>query len=173
MNGKKLTKEEFDSLNNQLYAIYPNLCVRNEELIGANKEIVLNAVVERAMSVYAEKEALFVDPEQMRQLERQVLLRIIDTNWKIHLDDMEQLKQWIGIKAYGQKDPKLEYKRLGYQLFNEMMMNIIAQTVKTMYNIQVFVPAPEPKQEEKEPIIEEVKTTNKHMKISVAKMQLD
>ena len=173
MNGKKLTKEEFDSLNNQLYAIYPNLCVRNEELIGANKEIVLNAVVERAMSVYAEKEALFVDPEQMRQLERQVLLRIIDTNWKIHLDDMEQLKQWIGIKAYGQKDPKLEYKRLGYQLFNEMMMNIIAQTVKTMYNIQVFVPAPEPKQEEKEPIIEEVKTSNKHMKISVAKMQLD
>ena len=86
---------------------------------------------------------------------------------------MEQLKQWIGIKAYGQKDPKLEYKRLGYQLFNEMMMNIIAQTVKTMYNIQVFVPAPEPKQEEKEPIIEEVKTNNKHMKISVAKMQLD
>ena len=104
------------------------------------------------------------------KLERQVLLRVIDTNWKNHLDDMDQLKQWIGIKSYGQKDPKLEYKRLGYKIFNEMMLNIMAQTVQTIYNIQVFVPAPQPA---KEPIIEEVKTGNSHMKISVAKMNLD
>lgn len=170
MNGNKLTKEEYESLNNKLSMINNSLCVNDQSLIGSKKNDVYNAIVERAMDAYKAKEDLFVEPEQMRQLERQVLLRVIDTNWKNHLDDMDQLKQWIGIKSYGQKDPKLEYKRLGYKIFNEMMLNIMAQTVQTIYNIQVFVPAPQPA---KEPIIEEVKTGNSHMKISVAKMNLD
>ena len=170
MNGNKLTKEEYESLNQKLSMINNSLCVNDQSLIGAKRNDVYNAIVERAMEAYKTKEDLFVEPEQMRQLERQVLLRVIDTNWKNHLDDMDQLKQWIGIKSYGQKDPKLEYKRLGYKIFNEMMLNIMAQTVQTIYNIQVFVPAPQPA---KEPIIEEVKTGNSHMKISVAKMNLD
>ena len=92
----------------------------------------------------------------MREIERYLLLRVIDMKWKAHLDDMEQLRQWIGIQAYGQKDPKVEYRMRAYEMFNEMTEGIQEETVYALYGVQPAQPsekskeAPETKEEKKE-----------------------
>ncbi len=109
---------------------------------------------EEAVKLYEMKEAGFPEPEHIRELERIVLLKVIDRKWMDHLDDLEQLKQGIGLMAYGQRDPAVEYKIQGFEMFNIMIDNIKIDTVKTLYHIQV-----EQKVEREE--VAEVTGTNK------------
>ena len=109
---------------------------------------------EEAVKLYEMKEAEFPEPEHIRELERIVLLKVIDRKWMDHLDDLEQLKQRIGLMAYGQRDPAVEYKIQGFEMFNIMIDNIKIDTVKTLYHIQV-----EQKVEREE--VAEVTGTNK------------
>ena len=92
---------------------------------------------ENAIKLYEEKEAMFPDPEQMRELERVVLLKVIDNKWMNHIDDMTQLREGIGLMAYGQKDPLVEYKMAGYEMFDDMSAAIREETVRILYHIQV------------------------------------
>ena len=92
---------------------------------------------ERAVKCYEMKEAEFPEPEHLREVERVVLLKVIDAKWMDHIDDMDQLRQGIGLQAYGQRDPKVEYKMLGYQMFDDMTKSIEADTIRTLFHIKL------------------------------------
>ncbi len=92
---------------------------------------------QKAVELYEQKEAEFPDQEQIRELERVVLLKTIDRKWMDHIDDMDQLRQGIGLAAYGQKDPKVEYKMEGFEMFNNMTTSIQEDTLKMMYHVKV------------------------------------
>lgn len=96
---------------------------------------------ERTVAVYEKKEAEFPDEEKIRELERVVLLKTIDRKWMDHIDDMEQLRQGIGLQAYAQRDPLNEYKLAGYDMFNAMMASIREDTVKLLLHAKIEVPA--------------------------------
>ena len=89
------------------------------------------------MKLYEAKETEFPEPEQFRELERVVLLKVIDRKWMDHIDDMDQLRQGIGLQAYGQRDPVIEYKMSGYEMFDEMTQNIKEETVRLLLHIRV------------------------------------
>ena len=92
---------------------------------------------ERAVKAYEAKEAEFAEAEQIREIERVVLLKVIDARWMDHIDDMDQLRQGIGLQAYGQRDPLVEYKMTGYNMFGEMTNMIAETTIRTLFNIRV------------------------------------
>ena len=92
---------------------------------------------EKAVKAYEGKEAEFPEPEQIREMERVVLLKVIDAKWMDHIDDMDQLRQGIGLQAYGQRDPLVEYKMTGYDMFGEMINAIAEMTIKTLFHIRV------------------------------------
>ena len=79
----------------------------------------------------------FPEPEQLRELERVILLKVIDRKWMDHIDDMDQLRQGIGLQAYGQRDPKVEYKMSGYEMFNAMTAAIQEDTLRLLYHVKV------------------------------------
>ena len=89
------------------------------------------------MKLYESKEAEFPNSEAIRELERVILLKVIDRKWMDHIDDMEQLRQGIGLQAYGQRDPLVEYKMSGYNMFDEMTQNIKEETVRLLFHIRV------------------------------------
>ena len=121
-----------------LFEIIPfKLKSKPEELEKYTKSEFKQKLKEEALKLYEAKEAEFPEPEHIRELERIVLLKVIDQKWMDHLDDMEQLKQGIGLQAYGQKDPAVEYKIQGFEMFGYMIENIKIDTVKTLYHIQV------------------------------------
>ena len=121
-----------------LFEIIPfKLKSKPEELEKYTKSEFKQKLKEEALKLYEAKEAEFPEPEHIRELERIVLLKVIDQKWMDHLDDMEQLKQGIGLMAYGQKDPAVEYKIQGFEMFGYMIENIKIDTVKTLYHIQV------------------------------------
>ena len=90
-----------------------------------------------AHKLYEEKEAEFENPEQMREIERVVLLKTVDRKWMDHIDDMDQLRQGIGLQAYGQKDPLVEFKMIGYDMFNSMTAAIQEDTLKVLYRVKI------------------------------------
>ena len=92
---------------------------------------------EQAVKLYEMKEAEFPEPEQIRELERVVLLKVIDRKWMDHIDDMEQLRQGIGLQAYGQRDPKVEYKMSAFEMFDEMIAGIQQDTVRLLYHVRI------------------------------------
>lgn len=92
---------------------------------------------ERAVKAYEEKEAEFPEAEHLREIERVVLLKVIDGRWMAHIDDMDQLRQGIGLQAYGQRDPLVEYKMMGYNMFGEMTNSIAENTIRTLFHIRV------------------------------------
>ena len=92
---------------------------------------------EQAVKLYEMKEAEFPEPEQIRELERVVLLKVIDRKWMDHIDDMDQLRQGIGLQAYGQKDPLVEYKMSAYEMFDAMSAAIQEDTLKMMYHVRI------------------------------------
>ena len=89
------------------------------------------------MKLYEAKEAEFPEAEQIRELERVVLLKVIDNKWMDHIDDMELLRQGVGLQAYGQKNPVVEYKMSAYEMFNAMTENIQEDTVRMLYHVHV------------------------------------
>ena len=142
-------------LSQSLFEIIPvKLEIPKSEIEHLSKAEFKQLLKEAAVKLYEAKEAEFPEPEHIRELERIVLLRVIDRKWMDHLDDMEQLKQGIGLMAYGQRDPAVEYKIQGFEMFNDMIEGIKVETVKTLYHIQV-----EQKVEREE--VAEVTGTNK------------
>ena len=95
------------------------------------------ALKEESVKLYEAKEAEFPEPEQIRELERVILLRVIDQKWMDHIDDMDQLRQGIGLQAYGQRDPLVEYKMSGYDMFDAMTANIREDTIKLLMHVRM------------------------------------
>ena len=92
---------------------------------------------EEAVKLYETKEAEFPNPEAMREIERVILLKVIDRKWMDHIDDMDQLRQGVGLQAYGQRDPLVEYKLSGYEMFDEMTQNIKEETVRLLFHVRI------------------------------------
>ena len=92
---------------------------------------------EQAVKLYEAKEAEFSEPEALRELERVILLKVIDRKWMDHIDDMDQLRQGIGLQAYGQKDPLVEYKMSGFDMFDDMIANIQEDTVRLLFHVRI------------------------------------
>ena len=108
-----------------------------EEVKEMTQKELKHTLKERAVKAYEEKEAEFPEAEQLREMERVVLLKAIDTRWMDHIDDMDQLRQGIGLQAYGQRDPLVEYKMMGYDMFGEMTDSIAETTIRTLFHIRI------------------------------------
>lgn len=104
---------------------------------GMKKAELCQSLKEEAVRLYEAKEAEFPEPEHIRELERVVLLKTIDKKWLSHIDDMDQLRQGIGLQAYGQKDPLVEYRISGFDMFDEMTAAIREETVKILLHVRV------------------------------------
>ena len=128
---------DFRELNELLLPIIPLEPVTKERLEGDNKGALKQQLKEEAVKLYEAKEAEFPDPEQIRELERVVLLKTIDRKWMDHIDDMDQLRQGIGLQAYGQRDPLVEYKMTGYDMFEAMTESIREDTVRMLCHVRV------------------------------------
>ena len=125
-------------LNSLLLPIIPLPPVTlTEEQKNMKKNELKHMLKESATKLYEAKEAEFPQAEQIRELERVVLLKVIDNKWMAHIDDMDQLREGIGLQAYGQKDPLVEYKMSGYEMFDAMTASIREDTVRTLYHIRV------------------------------------
>ena len=109
----------------------------NDEIRHMKKDELKHALKEKATKFYEAKETEFPDAEQIREIERVVLLKVIDNKWMSHIDDMDQLRQGIGLQAYGQRDPLVEYKMSGYEMFEDMSSAIREDTVRILCHIRV------------------------------------
>ena len=127
----------FNELNTLLLPTIPLEPVTAERVKNPKKNSLKQQLKEEAVRLYESKEAEFPDPESIRELERVVLLKSIDRKWMDHIDDMEQLRQGIGLQAYGQRDPLVEYKMSGYTMFDEMTQNIKEETVRVLFHSKV------------------------------------
>ena len=131
--------EEWDlnELNSVLLPIIPLEPLTKERLHVKKKNEMKHQLKEEAVKLYEMKEAEFPEAEQIRELERVILLKVIDNKWMAHIDDMEQLRQGIGLQAYGQRDPVVEYKMSAYEMFNAMTNGIQEDTVRLLYHVHV------------------------------------
>ena len=128
---------DLDALNRDLYASLLLKPVAFEEVKEVSQKELKQMLKEHAVKGYEAKEAEFPEPEQLREIERVVLLKVIDAKWMDHIDDMDQLRQGIGLQAYGQRDPLVEYKMVGYDMFGAMTSAIAADTVRMLFHVQL------------------------------------
>ncbi len=135
-----ISKDEWDlnELNQLLIPIIPMQPVTSADVesVKNNKELK-HLLKERAVKLYEMKETEFPNPEQFRELERVVLLKVIDRKWMDHIDDMDQLRQGIGLQSYGQKDPLVEYKMAGFDMFDDMTASIQEDTIRLLYHVKI------------------------------------
>ncbi len=127
----------FNELNSLLLPIIPLESVTADRLNKPGKNDLKQQLKGEAVKLYEAKEAEFPNPEQIRELERVILLKVIDRKWMGHIDDMDQLRQGAGLQAYGQRDPLVEYKMAGYSMFDEMTQNIREDTVRLLMHVKV------------------------------------
>ena len=132
------SERNFREMHDVLCQIIPLEHVTPEEdaKIGS-KKAYKEYLTDKAIKLYEKKESEFENPEQIREVERVILLRTTDRKWMDHIDDMDQLRQGIGLQAYGQRDPLVEYKMEGYDMFNAMTASIQEETLRILYHIQV------------------------------------
>ena len=129
---------DLKELNSLLLPIIPlKPIVMSDELKGKKKNELKHMLKEQAIKLYELKEAEFPEAEQMREIERVILLKVIDNKWMAHIDDMDQLREGIGLQAYGQRDPAVEYKMSGYEMFEGMTAAIREETVRILFHIRV------------------------------------
>ena len=129
---------DLEGMDVALHETIPMLQPVTEEDVKKKQQKELKHLLkERAVKAYEEKEAEFPEPEHLREVERVVLLRAIDGKWMDHIDDMDQLRQGIGLQAYGQKDPLVEYKMLGYDMFGEMTKAIEEDTIRVLFHVKM------------------------------------
>ena len=131
--------EEWDlkELNTLLLPIVPLKPITPPENKKMKKNELKHMLKEEAIKLYETKKAEFPQAEQIREIERVILLKVIDNKWMAHIDDMDQLRQGIGLQAYGQRDPLVEYKMSGYRMFEEMTAAIREDTVRILFHIRV------------------------------------
>ena len=127
----------FTELNSLLLPIIPLAPVTKERVSKPKKNSLKQQLKEEAVKLYENKEAEFPQAEMIRELERVVLLKVIDNKWMSHIDDMEQLRQGIGLQAYGQRDPLVEYKMSGYEMFDAMTEGIREDTIRLLFHVRV------------------------------------
>jgi len=127
----------YTELNTLLLPTIPLEPVSVDRLKKRKKNDLKQQLKEEAVKLYESKEAEFPEAEAIREVERVILLKVIDRKWMDHIDDMEQLRQGIGLQAYGQKDPLVEYKMAGYDMFDEMTQNIREETVRILFHAKV------------------------------------
>ena len=135
----EIERDEWDltELNELLLPVIPLEKLTESKLADIkNSNALKQYLKERAVKLYEEKEAEFDEPEAFREIERIVLLKVIDRKWMDHIDDMDQLRQGIGLQAYGQRDPLVEYKMAGFDMFDEMTAAIQQDTVRLLYHVQ-------------------------------------
>ena len=138
--GENTDKENWDAneLNSVLLPTIPLQPVTQEMLNQAgSKNELKQTLKEQAVKLYELKEAEFPEQEQIRELERVILLKVIDRKWMDHIDDMDQLRQGIGLQAYGQRDPLVEYKMSAYEMFDAMSAGIQEDTVRLLFHVKV------------------------------------
>ncbi|MBR1441784.1 MAG: preprotein translocase subunit SecA, partial [Lachnospiraceae bacterium] len=132
-----VSKWDFGELDSLLLPIIPLQPVNADRVEKAGKNNLKQQLKEEAVKLYEAKEAEFPNQEQLRELERVILLKVIDRRWMDHIDDMDQLRQGAGLQAYGQRDPLVEYKMAGYQMFDEMTQSIKEDTVRLLMHVKV------------------------------------
>ena len=158
---------DVNELNRLLIPIIPVKPVRKEDIASGSAAELKQKLKEEAVKLYEQKEAEFPSEEQIRELERVVLLKVIDEKWMNHIDDMEQLRQGIGLQAYGQRDPKIEYKMIAYDMFNEMTGGIQQDTIRLMYHVRIQEPV------EREQVAQETGTNKDDGGLSKTKQRKD
>ena len=124
-------------LNELILPIIPLKVINRGRIKERTKNGLKQQLKEEALEAYESKEAEFPDEEAVRETERVFLLKVVDTKWMAHIDDMDQLRQSIGLQALGQHDPLVEYKIAGYDMFNEMNRNIMEDTVRILFQVKV------------------------------------
>ncbi len=134
-----IDSDEWDltDLNVALHTVIPMIQVTKDDVKGIGQKELKHLLKERAVKAYEQKESEFPEAEQLREVERVVLLKVIDAKWMEHINDMDQLRQGIGLQAYGNRDPKIEYKMIGYDMFNDMTKTITEDTVRTLFHIRI------------------------------------
>ncbi|MCI8994566.1 MAG: preprotein translocase subunit SecA [Lachnospiraceae bacterium] len=137
--GDDQEKEEWDlaGLNESLRPIIPLKPITMDRITGSRKNELKHQLKEEAVKLYELKEAEFPNPEMLRELERVFLLKVIDRKWMDHIDDMDQLRQGIGLQAFAQRDPLVEYKLSGYEMFDAMTASIQEDTVRILLHVRV------------------------------------
>lgn len=137
---EEVDKEEWNlhELNELILPVIPMKKIRLEDLYGVNSNKQLKQYLkEKAVHLYEEKETEFPEIEKFREIERVFLLKVIDSKWMDHIDDMDQLRQGIGLQAYGQRDPLVEYKMAGFDMFDDMTFAIQQETIRLLYHIKI------------------------------------
>ncbi len=137
-SDSKVSDWNLGQLNEELLPIVPMEVIAKED-VATMKNIseLKHLLKERAVKLYEAKEAEFEEPEMIRELERVILLKSIDRKWMDHIDDMEILREGIGLQAYGQRDPLVEYKMAGYDMFEDMVANIEEETVRLLFHVRM------------------------------------
>ncbi len=128
---------DFAELNTLLLPTIPLRPVNTGRVLKPKKNSLKQQLKEEAVKLYESKETEFPNPEAMREIERVILLKVIDRKWMDHIDDMDQLRQGVGLQAYGQRDPLVEYKLSGYEMFDEMTQNIKEETVRLLFHVRI------------------------------------
>ena len=128
---------DLQELNELLIPVVPMQPITSEAVEGVSKNELKHRLKEQAVKLYEVKEAEFQEPEMIRELERVILLKAIDRKWMDHIDDMEILREGIGLQAYAQRDPLVEYKMAGYDMFDSMIANIQEETVRMLFHVRV------------------------------------
>ncbi|MDE7341553.1 MAG: preprotein translocase subunit SecA [Lachnospiraceae bacterium] len=128
---------DFNELNTLLLPTIPLQPITAERVLKPKKNSLKQQLKEEAVKLYESKEAEFPEPEAIREIERVILLKVIDRKWMDHIDDMDQLRQGVGLQAYGQRDPLVEYKLNGYEMFDEMTQNIKEETVRLLFHVRI------------------------------------
>ncbi len=136
-NDQESEEWDLNELNQLLLPIIPLKPVMPEDVKGIRSNELKHRLKEQAVKLYEMKEAEFPEPEAVRELERVVLLKVIDRKWMDHIDDMDQLRQGIGLQAYGQRDPLVEYKMSGYDMFDGMIANIQEETMRLLFHVRI------------------------------------
>ncbi len=137
--GDDMNSDDWDmpELNTLLLPVIPLQVINRGRIEKLQKNSLKHQLKEEAVKLYESKEAEFPETEAIRELERVVLLKVIDRRWMDHIDDMDQLRQGIGLQAYGQRDPLVEYKMNGYEMFDSMTGSICEETVKLLFHVRV------------------------------------
>ena len=137
--GDEQDKDEWDykAINSSLRPIVPVELITPDRIKGNKKDELKHQLKQEAVKLYEAKEAEFPNPEMLRELERVFLLKVIDRKWMDHIDDMDQLRQGIGLQAYAQRDPVVEYKVTGYDMFESMTDSIQEETVKLLLHVRI------------------------------------
>jgi preprotein translocase subunit SecA len=130
---------DLNELNELLLPVIPieEIKLSKEQIETMKKNTLIQELKEKAVKLYETKEAEFPEIEQLREIERVILLKVIDRKWMDHIDDMDQLRQGIGLQAYGQRDPLVEFKFMGFEMFDEMIEAISEDTVRALMHVRI------------------------------------